>query len=995
MPQRWDQFKDTLRSCIERESHLFVVFESLDRRNKRLSTSNIEEIKASPRHRLVQLLDSSLSTPLADNLLQRALTVGTDHSTLARTILQWATSPHRIGVTKVYVGARLLRKLDKLGFDINEAVVKFLGSETTSSSLCKSSLYHLVSELARSGHFSVAHYLQWLIARGGIRNLEQLAEDGPCATRLLAELPTHHLDDNIDELRTTILERAGFSVDEEVERTELAIQSVWTSSLDSDSAMEEDVHGLGQGAASHGTMSIASLSRTSKSEFGLWLRQRVSQQCMAAHAHLAEEMRTSAIKERVSIVTMRDFNRLRAALEGTADFSILADVLKITATVDDPYLLTSIADTVNLHLETFAAIGALNDLFDILHGRLRFLAAQNTETTRPFLKSLSRVALRIPHLKMVAAQLSQELHHLDQKTAAEACSPVSDYMAEALQNSQVDFADEIEKVLESGTSMDQSTLERLFQTIIVRLEAAWGKNPGQQRKCGLLLAKLMIFDPKAFAAMMTVWLSQAMANEGRPNLSTVLGHLISMECLRLDDVLSVSAEFLEKGPALAKHTAAATLALEVLTLVLEPVNIVGVMEEEDSYRLRIMQHHVQKDRPREMRSTIRHAVEMVAMAPEHDLMSQIDHLLNSPNFIGLLRGLVIVDVEGTSSELLVPLVRSAHPIMHDRIRTLISRIMVQNDSEAYSGIVQALKLSDDLTQPFCQLQLRLLFHANDSNDGAPEADKTRMEELDAAITAAVATGNAVWASIVPSLDTETIRHLRQKSETSFLEILPSPRATMATDDLDRIHRAQKLMSTLEATASSIPSNGLPHLGVQIVEKLNDYWALLASRAQSPSIVEHWLPLLLRFIIIHQSVFTCDKAGSESRSRVLLSLTSLFLHCQSMLQEYAGISTLIYDTIILLVDNLTDEYRLICIRALSLPAGGDVSNQIQQSGVAHNPQMKYLFSIPASDFEHLKLECKGKMTEFRCRRWEILSEATVRVEGNDGALDLRLFGGRKG
>jgi len=507
LPKLWGERKTTLEACLlTRFPQLSSLYQSIDQRNVRLIASESASDRT-PRRHLVHLLDTSLSNTFTNSLAKECWQLDLDRFILVETVIDWSTSSHRPRSVKVYVGARLLRNWSRHGVDVNDAILRFLGSENSALGRCKSSLYHLVSELTRSGHFSTSRYLQWLIARGGIRGNSDLADNGPCASGLLAHIPIHDLPENVERLRRTLLDRASFSVDDEQAQLEVELLAIGrilpnmrSSGLDPLDPLDP-THDIIQQTAPN-DMRISKLSRAIKSEIGMSIRQLVSQHVLQQLPTSSTDWKTDSTK---SAITPSEFCTLRTILESTEDISILADVIKIVLTSDDCSVLASVTDTLSMHLETFAAIGALTELFEAL---LSHPLSQSNDISviNTLLPSLINLARRVPGEEDAALQLEYSLAQHNRKTAAEACSPVSDEMVEVLQSTEADFSDGIEKVLSSGTSMDTPTLTRLFRTIVGRMESSWAKLTWQQHSCCHLLSRLKAFDAKHFDTLMSSWL---------------------------------------------------------------------------------------------------------------------------------------------------------------------------------------------------------------------------------------------------------------------------------------------------------------------------------------------------------------------------------------------------------------------------------------------------------------------------------------------------------
>jgi mediator of RNA polymerase II transcription subunit 12, fungi type len=1000
-PKAWAKHRDIIMNDLDLDNERFMsILATLDRRNSRLDASGTEKTLTA-RRRLFHTLDATLIRPLTNETARQCWEIDEDKSMLSRSILEWSSSSYRPGNAKIYVAARIMRSWSKFGADVTGAILDFLDSAVCNSGRRNSAFYHLVSELARSEHFSTPRYLQWLIARGGLFNATEVASDGPCATRLLAELPTNNLTERIADLRATLLSRAGFLVDEEEDKVNNLIASMNRNLPGMQAAVDDQLDS--ESLDVNITCLSSEASRTIKSELGLWLRQKVKLQMQQPTIPPLDDWDDSPMKGGTSAITSTDFNTVRQYLELIDDYSMLADVLKIVTSSNDAEVLASCADTVNLHIEVFSAIGAMKGLFDILVARLRALTDEIDSIPRVLLVTLSDLASRLPEQKMVAHQLAQELARSDRKTAADACSPVSDHMA-LVQTSEADFTDEIEKVLASGNSMDQATLERLFQKIILRLEESWEKSL-DQRSCGLLLTRLRTFDTQQFDALMTAWIKRLILGHNRPTMIQIFGPLISFGCLALRDVIinSAAAETMESPRD--SNTAHETLGLLVTSFCLPEA-----MTVEERYRFRIKQVHMQKDHPIEVLNVVRRVFGEPVELDEH--CSSLDsELLQSTDFHELLQALVLSDTHRFIDNLVMPLLQSSAPGAGITINRCVDKFLLPGNENETITTELLLNLADDLSLPFCQVKLAAMFRRDDTvMEGADDGQAEDLEAFDRAIESAVAAGKTTWSSIVPLLDTSIAQRLRQRAEARFLALFPSPRAAVGEDTMDnRVAHAENLLHIIDAIAYSVSATvtsiGTTSLALDIVAALNGLWLLLAnsqSRDVKDAIMSKWLPLLLSFTTIRILAFEATKPGHESRAKAILALAAIYLQLQALDVATDEIKNLIeqtFDLALYLVDPLPEDMRQQCIRSLR--------------DAASSARISYLFSLTPNPTEWLVLSQKErilpppgagaaeraiekeKLTPFSLRRWEMLGEPTPNVGENDTSLSLTLFGARRG
>lgn len=1006
-PKTWLKHRETLISHLSSETEgLSSTLTAIDRRNTRLAGPGNEK-DLNTRRRFIKLLDGVLSHPFAPELPRQWWQIDEDKDMLTQTVLEWATSYHRPGTAKIYAATRILRTWSQFGADATAAVLSFIDSAGCESGRNKSALYHLVSELARSDHFSTPRYLQWLIARGGLRDGADVVPDAPCCTRLLAELPTHNLSEGILELRATLLTRAEFSVDEEEEQIREYMAIINLDLPGMQTHVDQDLNVIDTPHSQQRIPTIVSASRTSKSELGLWLRQKVRIQMIQPTIPPLDDWDDSPMKRGTSAITAAEFNIIRQYLEFMDDYSMLADVMMIVASSNDAEVLASCADTLDLHLETFAAIGALRGLFDTLMSRLRPLSEETDSIPRGFLVSLSELAARLPEQEITAQQLAQELLRSDRKTAADACSPVSDHMA-LMETAEADFTDEIEKVLASGNSMDQGTLDRLFQRIILRSEASWEKSPEQQRSCGLLLTRLRTFDSKHFDMLMAAWLARLLQANSRPSLVNILGPLISFGCLALRDaILSYTS--------LASHMDPSSIALEMLALLTSPCLMSDIMTKQEAYRLRIKQAHMQKDHPGETLSFIRKALEHFPPSkdsPENQQAVNLEALLDSSLMRELLQNLVLFDSNAFAQNLVRPLLQGIMPRPKHIINAAIDSLLIAGSGPETISTEVLLNSANDLSLPFCQVKLASMLIGEDTEVQDGEAARSRrLDAFDNAIKSAVNSGNTAWASIIPLLDSSVAQHLRHRAEQQFLALFPSPKAMAIenSDVKDHVTQAQNVLRIINTTACSSPASpssnsSYPGLGPDIVAACNGIWLLLSNSYTQDTkdcVITHWLPLLLSFIISHAAAFDTTKSGHESRARTILSLVAIYLQLQVLDINIEMANNLIeqtFDLALSLVDSLPEDMRQQCVRSLR--------------DTASSPGVSYLLSYFPNPTEWLRMVQKErhptgsgpadsrpvekeKLAPFVLRRWENLGEPTPNVGENDTSLSLTLFGARRG
>lgn len=150
------------------------LIDDLRRRNKRLASATARpSTNDSPTRRLLHFLDELGRDIRMDELSSQCLEMIQDREQLIREVLEWSASIYREDISRVYLVASLIRKWHSFGIDTDSGLLTFL-TQSRDIKCCKENIYLLVSELTCTNHFSIGRYLQWLIARGALNNVQTL-----------------------------------------------------------------------------------------------------------------------------------------------------------------------------------------------------------------------------------------------------------------------------------------------------------------------------------------------------------------------------------------------------------------------------------------------------------------------------------------------------------------------------------------------------------------------------------------------------------------------------------------------------------------------------------------------------------------------------------------------------------------------------------------------------------------------------------------------------
>ena len=961
-PAIWITHREALLSALPLDDEMLqAAYRWINSRNEQLLSS--VRAPSAERHVLVKMLDGMLQTPMSDDAPTDCWATTKDQNNLVRVTLEWSTSLYRPGLAKVYIAYRLLSTWTTLGLDATLAILDFMNSDPLEEFKRKAALYHLVAELVRAGAFDPLRYVQWLIARGGLHDPTSVTRDGPASSRLLVELPASALSPSLASMRANMLGRASFNVYDETIDQKMAIDCI------------KCTLGLqwGSGTSSTG-MPIGKLSkrinlssRALKAEIGRFIREAFVQSLDSAQ---------TAGKEGFQIPPPT-FIAVRSVLEAAEDFQTLAELLKTTTGFFDADVLASCADTLNLHLHIFGALGAANELFDTLVIRLENLKQmQGIAGTRSLLVSMAMLAPRLPGQEALVNYLNETIRN-DRSSAVDASSPVSDNMAARIQDEEGELLDEIEKRLANKTSMDRSTMNSFLNKIIPKVQACWGKTDERLRAYGVLLARLRHFDTQHFDSFMTKWILGIRSPQSRPPLSQIFPLLVSVGCLDFSIILATTSDAVTttgrpNPTARAAGLPHSTYIQEVLELLTAPPVSKELLTPEELYRFKILQDQAPKSHLKELVALARNAVaEYCACLSRRD--SQGTSLPNTAEttgpplahppawerLTGLLGTLVLMDQVAVSKVLSM---KTADPAVGKLIDDLTTQLLFP-DAQTGTQITldQVLGLANELTLPFCQLKLAQGLGPSDaSSSSAQERQQSQLEVFAQAMDNAIEARNITWTGMLPTLSPEITQHLLYRAQTRLFDLLPSKDSSIPPTA--NFTMAESLLSVIDTISRGGPVGSRPSLQLAsaTVDRLADLWELLATPSDpeiKASILVSWLPLMLSFLTLQAHAHdTSSKQSNEVRGRALLVLAGI-------LQEVDGLASLavcdphtpsnqtvclsrrIFDLSLDLVDNLSDEVRQQCIRVLR--------------DAVSDSRLRYIFSAPPAPLEGFMLAHKDK------------------------------------
>ncbi|ORY11541.1 hypothetical protein BCR34DRAFT_484023 [Clohesyomyces aquaticus] len=909
LPKSWDRHVLVLRRLAEKRHHPQIIhaIETLDRRNKRLlrSSGSVPTGAHDSARHVVCLLDSVdyVAGVNIETLALQCMEHIPEPRHLISLALKWASSLHREGSHRIYLVTRLIRKWNQIGTDVDEAILVHLQSVASTGQTDPRYLFRIIAELVRSKTFSVGRYLQWLIATGAINKSRELSTAEAWPLRLITEIPLTGLSEQIQNLRATLLHGTAYSTeleDQQIDDAQSFIQRRIPDLFDESEYVDLSVE-----------VNFASISSTVRLELGIWIRLLVQ-----ANVQLVDRVPTkdSSIEEpgQVCTISPQSFHAVRSYLEDFDDLSILADVLGLATFSLDPNVLTAVADTLHYHHKAFAAIGAFKPLFQRL--AMRYAAVRTVRfPERELLVALTDVARTARADEQLMLMLAYDLNRCEQKNSLAACSPASDNM-----DTTMDTDDEIERILSSGTSMDQQVMMRVFTKVVMRLEEQLGSGSIQSDSLGSWFYRLRSFDEKAFEKLLFEWLSSLLnAHRGKLMLAA-LPPLVVSGCLTLHQFLEVSRRCISERRA-SNEDGLLRMSAEVLNALLPSEQLGRFCQPQDAYRFRLEQQRLCQDPEGRILLVIHDTFEASARQLPPALATQVNNLLSSNRLRSVVRHLAVSNTQLVSKALDI----GAHPtseIMNARIKSLLDGLLDPTDQLglARKTLEQQVDLvvntANDLGLPFCQLEIRQIFAMS---EGSAETISAAFLE---AIKAAVEKNVSPWSDLVAGLDADLTSKIREHAEREILKasaFLSSP-STLELENLNGANESllEKFLTVMDLTASGTPGDGQYPFFAAVAERLkglaeilgrpSDFTNALAGKSL-PAIAQlsPWLHALLRLVAVQDST-AANKANSQHQAALLLSLRSLFSH--PAFRSYPAMAEYIFDIAVVLSDAASDEVR---------------------------------------------------------------------------------------
>ncbi|KMU84458.1 hypothetical protein CIHG_02243 [Coccidioides immitis H538.4] len=1052
LPLTWRTYKSTLTTCFC--LHLSEdnrKIGALSNRNERIVKAEIcrQSGRQSPSQQVICLLDSADSLNDMEILSSGCLNLHFDHGSLIMKILEWVSTSFRRGSARVYVAVRLLRKWRRAGMDTDNCIVNFLQQKADTPGFSPANIYHLVCELVRSQSFAVGKYLQWLMARGAVRN------DAPMhpTVQLLAHLPRRKLPSHVWNLRNTLLTKAGFllsSENQQILNTKRYIHHRLPE------VITKPIAGDNEGLFTPSDLS--NLNWTIKSEIGHWIREHVS-------LHRKRYLRTApnhhnACAIEISALTPAQFFEIRDIIECLGDLSLLADILKHTSSSDNIIVLISAVDTLNYCADSFKAIGALSDLFKSALAGYAHVNKADVSIIE-LISSLLEVGMKLPGEIPVVAMLRRDLSHFDKKFTGAVSSPVSDHTGESVNIASPAFSEGLHQLLNSGSGMDEPNMNKIFDMLSRKLKQSKEPN-ASSHEIARHLSQLRVLNSDVFDRLMVKWIISTLKSSPRPHLLTFLPPLIGVGCVTFEAFFALIDRLLKSGSHRQSIQDVSGLRYEMINLLRKEIFYELGSIDLVSYRFKTTREEY----------ITHHAYDALGLVNEA-LANVNPESTSHPPLVPLLCELIIQNLNAFGPEgagRIVEEFPNCVDIIHQALDVLLglkAQVGVQK-TQSVVGLI------DDLSLSYCLVKLRLLLDAN------PDGDAARSSIVDLLFRTAesdIRNGERRWLEVLNVLPVSAAHLIRQRAEREILSLslISSSLTTFSSEEDALIY-----LCIVEELSYSIPDEFSPSsMGADLGDKM--FLLLqktvelanakkgtdLESGASSTALgvaelsIGVWFFVLLRLVALHRSLVppNCDsRTEINHQTRLLvqiccisrsplfarrstqsfISSISTFTKCDSLLRmlpsSWANLQLQALDVCSTLVDTLSDEARYECARFLrdKCPAFLHPQNDarllflfgpiIESQSITTHGSSRASTSTPVTNLtQHvqstpppsqntltpgmveepnlftnkLRFQQNGRITgPYPPKPWEMLGDAAPIIGINDTPVNLAYFGTRQ-
>ncbi|QDS67747.1 hypothetical protein FKW77_006110 [Venturia effusa] len=1043
LPKTWHRYEGVLQSIAKRCTNTAVrdALRTIIKRNNRLSKPSWEQDVKSPstsRKEAFAALDAVSLDFSVPHLVSHLSELFESAQDIVPIVLQWSSTIYREGPHRTYVAVRVLRRFKTMGVDLEMGVLQFITGLPKTSAINDSKIARVVAELVRSRHFAVGRLLQSMIARDLASGSDQVSPYGNRLMQLVLGIPTRNLPQHVIDLRRIILEDSGLDVIQTNEQDTITLmQNAISEAMSATPTLGFELDG--------NLARLESMDLSEKLEISMWIRQEMLNRISASK----EVSSYSPGPKPTQSSFIWAFYVARYLLERMEDFSILADVVGICLSHEHVEVLTSVTDTIYHNSRCFAAIGALQPLSNQVLERYQTLRVE-MPLEKSFLLSVADLWISIGGQSGITQQLSYDIARCDQRNAMAICSPASDNAVDLLSTTPMESDEEIERILSSGTTMDEQSMSRVFNRLTTRLLERPKNCSGH---CGRWFSRLRSFDETSFDGLMRQWVASILGDIPADSYRQIFPCLVGSSSLSLSTIIQLADERVQSTDL--DDSAAVSLEAAVLYALLPfddgklPATISEV------YRFRLEQRKICRQSRNLILKHLAHAIALSGSESTGSTLKVLQRLLLAPETISFLRDAAVHASQALFRELDIPFKSTMSNT--GSLRTLLVTLLDPSGVLGLSALAprqelaQLVQIVDELSLPFCQVEAQYLLRAGSTS--SREATEKLASVLFEAILPAQDGDQPVWLELINFLDKTVLSRLRTLAESRILKLASEQLAgSKARDDSGHSEHVRSLLRKLLcvvdctiAAAPTQPSMENPNTINETLSLIRDNLAakqLPMSETESEGVLQGepvscgacpYLNALLHLLVVHKKAGIAAKTSIADSAPTLCILFALLHH--PWLELYPMTAELVCDVSAQFTDDLTDEMRVHLLRSetlkykddarmtfllgpvqqtegwLGLVTTNTTPSSISQASTpttsaarfgAGQPQTGARGQLPARPqppsqrpgAQAGQQKSFNPPVPFPLRRWELLPDQGSTTGGNDTSISLSLFGARK-
>ncbi|KAK4966440.1 RNA polymerase II mediator complex subunit [Elasticomyces elasticus] len=500
IPGTWKKYKYLLAPSTEvvDDGNMQSPAQHLLRRNERMVEPLCKTAKdyRCPRLRLYNALDTTgldVDLEYLTRMCEALVSDGANDAVAA--LLDWASSPFRQGLARVYLAARLIAQLRIRGHDTDWGIVTYLSRSTATTVTQDDLVYKVIVEMFRMGAFDPGSYVNWLMSSNAMNT--ELRR----ASALLLALPASQLAPGAAYVRQILLGRL------EIDASHIRDTSPKTLTRDM------DLHTF---CALRDSPALAS-DISALAEVVL----------LAATTDLPAEENATLLLATVTDTAVLHFE----------DFAAMGQLQRIIEAILERYRILRSRRPLDRNL-----ILSLTTLIRLFESSPTSFSTLHHSTRLSELTASPRGQFGNDETliyQMCWDSLANDLSICEQQNTAAVTSPASDNLI-GMHASSLELDEDIDSVFASGNTMDEQLLHRLFVRIIARANKMLSDDTGPTSKLCSWLNQLRLVGGSSFDALVKDYCHSALkGNEEMPQSALIA--LVASGCVTLDEIVKPDA----------------------------------------------------------------------------------------------------------------------------------------------------------------------------------------------------------------------------------------------------------------------------------------------------------------------------------------------------------------------------------------------------------------------------------------------------------------------